>query len=102
MAKPLEKGGFVVHESHPEHGLGRVISIGAFATRVLFTRGGVRVYRAEHTMLLKGVTSPAAADVAQLEAKELAFASGHIDAPAAAAARAEKPSKRRTKAAAPS
>lgn len=73
--RPLEKGSFVVHEAHPEHGLGRVIAVSAFATRVLFTRGGVRVFRAQDTQRLKNVSAPAAADVELLEAKALALAS---------------------------
>jgi hypothetical protein len=76
MTKPLEKGGFVVHGAHPEHGLGRVLSIGAFATRVLFTHGGVRVFRVDAPSDLTSASHPAAEDIALLEQKEAAIAHG--------------------------
>jgi hypothetical protein len=79
--KPIEQGSFVVHEKHPEHGLGRVVSTGAFATRVLFQHGGLRVFRAGDPSALKSVNAPAAADVAVLAAKEAALHSGLVDAP---------------------
>ncbi len=74
MSRPIETGSFVVHEAHPEHGLGRVIAIGSFATRVLFARGGLRVFRADDTQRLRSVSTPAAEDVALLESKALALA----------------------------
>ena len=83
MLKPIENGSFVVHEKHPEHGLGRVVSMGAFATRVLFQNGGVRVFRAGDTSPLKSVTTPLAADVAALAAKEAAMHNGVVDVPSA-------------------
>lgn len=83
MTKPLQQGSLVVHEAHPEHGLGRVIEMGAFATRVLFARGGLRVFRAQATQALRTVATPSAEDVALLEAKERAFASGAAEQPAA-------------------
>ena len=79
MTKTLGNGSFVVHEAHPEHGLGRVVGIGAFATRVLFSRGGLRVFRADDTNRLKSVGQPSAADVALLDAKESALASGLLE-----------------------
>ena len=97
MTRPLEKGSFVVHEAHPEHGLGRVIALGTFATRVLFTRGGLRVFRAEDTQRLKSIAATAAADVALLDSKELALSSGQADTPAADPA---KPLKKRARKAA--
>lgn len=66
---PLARGSYVVHGDHPEHGLGRVIGVSAFATRVLFTRGGVRVFRAADTIRLKNVGTPAAADISALDSK---------------------------------
>jgi hypothetical protein len=74
-------GSFVSNDKHPEHGLGRVLAIGAFATRVLFERGGVRVFRAGEPNQLKVVLKPdpAAADV--LAAKEAAMAQGVTEAP---------------------
>ncbi len=82
-SKPIEQGSFVVHEKHPEHGLGRVVSTGAFATRVLFQNGGMRVFRAGDPNALKSVTAPAASDVASLAAKEAALQNGVVDAPTA-------------------
>lgn len=99
MTRPLEKGSFVVHEAHPEHGLGRVIAMGTFATRVLFARGGLRVFRADDTQRLRSVTSPTAEEVALLDSKELALSSGQADVPLADPPKPAKPRSR--KAAAP-
>ncbi|OGQ26035.1 MAG: hypothetical protein A2138_19070 [Deltaproteobacteria bacterium RBG_16_71_12] len=90
MSRPIETGSFVVHEAHPEHGLGRVIAIGSFATRVLFARGGLRVFRADDTQRLRSVSTPAAEDVALLESKALALASGQGDMPVADPPKAPK------------
>lgn len=100
MSRPIEKGSFVVHEKHPEHGLGRVLSVGEFATRVLFQSGGVRVYRASALVTLKSVLTPAPADAEALAAKELALASGEAQVPIGATKpappKARKPRARKT------
>ncbi|MBI1945143.1 MAG: hypothetical protein HYS27_05575 [Deltaproteobacteria bacterium] len=100
MTKPLQQGCFVVHETHPEHGLGRVIAMGTFATRVLFARGGLRVFRAEETQRLRSVATPTAEDLALLVSKEAAFASGKSELPAADPPKAPKPRARKAPAAA--
>jgi hypothetical protein len=56
--KPIEKGSFVSLEAHPEYGVGRVLKVDTFATRVLFPKGGVRVYRAGDMARLKSVAAP--------------------------------------------
>lgn len=101
MTKPLVMGSFVVHEAHPEHGLGRVVAMGAFATRVLFSHGGLRVFRADDTQRLRSVAAPAAADVAVLEEKERVLAAGVLEPPAGDPPKATAPKKRTRKAALP-
>ena len=95
--KPIEQGNFVVHEKHPEHGLGRVLSTGAFATRVLFQNGGLRVFRAGDSSTLKSVASPAAADIAAIAAKEAAMQAGVVEAPVGAEKPAKAPPKAKKK-----
>ena len=79
VSKAIEKGCFVQNEGHPEYGVGRVLEVGAFATRVLFPNGGLRVFRVEATQGLKTVAAPAAGDVELLAQKEAAMASGIFD-----------------------
>ena len=81
MSKAIAKGSFVVHEKHPEHGLGRVIDFSTLAIRVLFQRGGLRVFRNTAAVPLAGVTSPLPADIEQIAAKEVAMAQGAVDLP---------------------
>ena len=83
VTKPIEKGNFVVHQSHPEHGIGRVLSTTAFAMRVLFLHGGVRVFRVDDSAAPLKATTPLPADVEALALKEAAFAHGVVDAPSA-------------------
>ncbi len=83
MGASIGHGSYVVHESHPEHGLGRVIASGEFAMRVLFSNGGIRVFRADDTGRLRNVPSPAAADVAALDERERAHAAGRVEFPSA-------------------
>lgn len=97
MTKALQMGSFVTHEAHPEHGLGRVVAMGAFATRVLFTRGGLRVFRAEDTQRLRTVASPPVAEVAALDEKERALAAGVVQPPVGAAPEPTPPKKRARK-----
>ncbi len=101
MTKAIVMGSFVVHEAHPEHGLGRVIAMGAFATRVLFSHGGLRVFRADDTQRLRSVASPPAADIAVLEEKERVLAAGAADPPSGDPPKAAAPKKRARKAALP-
>ena len=98
MSKAIAKGSFVVHEKHPEHGLGRVLDVSTFAIRVLFQQGGVRVFRTATPAPLKDVVNPQPADVEQIAAKEAAMAQGQLEVPSAPAkADAPKP-KRKSKA----
>jgi hypothetical protein len=80
-SKPVEIGGFVVHEKHPEHGLGRVINVGSSAIRVMFQHGGLRVFRVGEPHPLKNVVTPAPADVEAIAQKEAAMASGVVETP---------------------
>ena len=80
-SKPVETGGFVMHEKHPEHGLGRVITVGSSAIRVMFQHGGLRVFRVGEPHPLKIVMTPAAADVEAIAQKEAAMASGVVETP---------------------
>ena len=95
MGKPIEKGSFVLNETHPEYGVGRVLAAEAFATRVLFPKGGVRVFRATDTGRLKSVSTPPPADVEILDAKEAALASGVVDPPLGAKVAAPAKKKRK-------
>jgi hypothetical protein len=79
VSRPIEKGGFVHNESHPEYGTGRVLAVEPFSTRVLFSQGGLRVFRAADMTRLKGVAPPPASDIELLDAKEADLAKGVQD-----------------------
>ena len=98
VTKPIEKGNFVINQNHPEHGIGRVVATTAFATRVLFLHGGVRVFRTDDNGVPLKTATPLPADVEALALKEAAFATGVVDTPtgpppkpAPKAPRAKKP-----------
>src|SRR5688572_9855147 len=77
---PLQPGAFVRHEAHPEHGVGRVLSVDSFSARVLFQNGGLRVFRAGLTAQLKN-TTPDPEAVESIAAKEAAMAQGITQTP---------------------
>jgi hypothetical protein len=98
MSKPIEKGIFVLNEAHPEYGVGRVLAVETFATRVLFPKGGLRVFRASDTGRLKAVAAPPPPDLELLEEKEAALARGAPDLPvgkSGAVPAAAKPAKKK-------
>jgi hypothetical protein len=96
MSKAIEKGEHVRHEARPEYGVGRVIAVGVFATRVIFPTGGLRVFRAHDTVRLKVVATPSAEDLAILDGKVAALAAGTPDMPKAKSKpAADKPAKKR-------
>lgn len=66
----LAKGNFVSAPEHPEYGVGRVIAVDVYVTRVLFPGGGVRVYREDDLDRLKSVRAPGADELAVLDQKE--------------------------------
>ena len=79
MTKAIEKGSFVNAEAHPEYGVGRVLVVDTFVTRVLFPLGGLRIYRADDLSRLKGVSAPSTQDIETLDRKEANLAKGIVD-----------------------
>lgn len=79
MSKAIEKGSFVHIEAHPEYGVGRVLAVETFVTRVLFPQGGLRIFRAGDHERLKGSPAPAAPELEMLDKKEADLARGIAD-----------------------
>jgi hypothetical protein len=87
----IDKGSYVRAEAHPEYGVGRVLAVDAFSTRVLFSTGGVRVYKNSDMGRIKA-SQASEDDKAALDAREAKIAGGIVDAvpgakPAKAAAK---------------
>lgn len=86
MEKPIERGSYVQDTRHPEYGVGRVLNAGAFATRVLFVRGGLRVFRVDEGGKLRTSAPPPAEELEALSAKEARLSQGLLLEPAPDAA----------------
>jgi hypothetical protein len=56
-----------------------VLDIGAFATRVLFQKGGLRVFRVGSVDHLRTIATPATADIEIIAQKEAAMAQGVVE-----------------------
>jgi hypothetical protein len=98
MSKVIEKGDFVRHEGKPEYGVGRVLAVEVFATRVLFPSGGLRVFRAHDTVRLHTAPTPSVDDLAILDGKQELLTRGVPDMPRGKpAAEAAAPKKKRPK-----
>jgi hypothetical protein len=76
MPNVIEKGSFVLYEAHPEYGIGKVIAMEAFSSRVLFPEGGLRLFRSEDMTRLKNVSQPPQDAVALLASREAELARG--------------------------
>lgn len=101
--KPIEKGLYVQDSKHPEHGVGRVLVAGSFALRVLFLKGGVRVFRQEDATRLRTSSPPSADELEALNQKEAVLvAHGGISVPEPKAASAAGASAANRKPAKPS
>lgn len=93
----IDKGSYVRAEAHPEYGVGRVLSVDTFSTRVLFSTGGVRVYKNSDMGRIKA-SQASEDDKTALDAREARIAGGVVDSPAPkAAAAAPKPKASRAK-----
>lgn len=82
MEKPIERGSYVQDTRHPEYGVGRVLNAGAFATRVLFARGGLRVFRVDEGGKLRTSAPPPPEELEALSAKEARLSQGLLLEPA--------------------
>lgn len=95
----IDKGSYVRAEAHPEYGVGRVLAVDTFSTRVLFSTGGVRVYKNSDMGRIK-TAQASEDDKTALDAREAKIAGGFVDAPATkppVAAKAAKPRASRAK-----
>ncbi len=92
----IDKGSYVRAEAHPEYGVGRVLSVDTFSTRVLFSTGGVRVYKNSDMGRIKA-TAANDDDKAALDAREAKIGGGTVDAPQPKPAAAAKPRASRAK-----
>ena len=78
MENAIDKGSFVLVDTHPQSGVGRIVAINSFMARVVFATRGLRVYSAGDVELLRNAPAPAADVIAALDAQETTFARGGV------------------------
>lgn len=95
MSKAIETGSFVHCEAHPEYGVGRVIAMESFSMRVLFSEGGLRLFRAGDMGRLRWTSAPSSDVVELLTSREGELAAGTFERRTPKTPPVEEPPKKR-------